>query len=208
MRQLPAAQMREALQWLLFASTFWGGWLPVRLGDWTPREVIWRSWAAPREQCDLATIVQRLDEQYADEVLLGIPHSKPFNGGVGKASLLWCRVEGDKQLAAAHRFRPLPGLVLAEGSTSRRWLFWPLDNPAPWSDLKAANRRIAYAMRSTQKHGDPDAAWFPAPGTCLRTDRARPVPVRVSRLKPVSYRVSQVAGGLKEPPAIDWWKTA
>jgi hypothetical protein len=169
MRQLPAAQMREALQWLLFASTFWGGWLPVRLGDWTPREVIWRSWAA---------------------------------------SLLWCRVEGDKQLAAAHRFRPLPGLVLAEGSTSRRWLFWPLDNPAPWSDLKAANRRIAYALRSTQKHGDPDAAWFPAPGTCLRTDRARPVPVRVSRLKPVSYRVSQVAGGLKEPPAIDWWKTA
>jgi hypothetical protein len=145
-RQLPAAQMREALQWLLFASTFWGGWLPVRLGD--------------------------------------------------------------KQLTAARAFRPLPGLVLAEGSTARRWLFWPLDNPVPWADLKAANRRIAYALRSTQKHGDPDAAWFPAPGTCLRAGRARPVPVRVSRLEPVSYRVDAVAGALKEPPAIEWWKTA
>jgi hypothetical protein len=46
-------------------------------------------------------MVRWLDEEHDDEVLLGLPWNAKDAGGVAKVSLLWARVEGDKQLAWA-----------------------------------------------------------------------------------------------------------
>jgi hypothetical protein len=137
-----------------------------------------------------------------------MPHDRPWAGGVSRASMLWCRVEGSDQLERARRFRPLPSIVFAEGSSSRRLLFWPLEAVHPWGEVLAANRRIAYRLRAVQKHGDPDELVFSAPGTCLRSGRARPVPVRVVRLTVETFTLAQVASRLRDPPEVRWYEVA
>lgn len=206
MTRLPAATLAEGLQAYGLYSAWWGGWIPVRLGSWVEerREVIWRQGPA----AGLERLVRELDEENDDDVLLGVPQHRPFNGGVGHASVLWARVEGKEQLQRARRLRPLPSLVLQEGTSSRRWLLWALERPAGYFDLRDANRKLAYAIGGVQKHGDPDAVWFPAPGTCLRSGRSRPVPVRVARLTAATYPCAKaVVGRLKEPPdLVPWWE--
>jgi hypothetical protein len=199
------AVYQEALQAFLFTSAWWGGSMPVKLGAWAPStekgsETIWRG---PHD--DLTGIVRDLDERYDDEVLLGVPQSKPWAGGVSSASMLWAVVDGKDQLQRARRFKPYPSLVLQAGAASRRWLVWALEEPVSYFELVAANRKLAYHLRAVQKFGDPDLVWFPAPGTCLRQGRARPVPVRVARLTTDACVAEGIVGRLKEPPPKDAW---
>jgi hypothetical protein len=203
--RLPAAPFDEALQWLLLCGSWWGGVMPVRLGSWGEGETCWRGWHRSR---DLAGLIRYLDERNDDDVLLGMPQNRPWAGGVSRASMLWCRVEGKDQLERARRFRPLPSIVFAEGSSSRRLLFWPLEQVHPWGEVLAANRRIAYRLRAVQRHGDPDELVFCAPGTCMRVGRSRPVPVRVARLSVATFTLAGVAGRLKDPPDVKWWERA
>lgn len=202
-----AAHYSEALQAFLTISAWWGGHVPVQLASWSAnpetRETIWRR--GPSE--DLAGIVRYLDEQYSDEIRLGVPQSRPWAGGVSWVSMLWAVVEGSDQLQRARRFRPLPSLVLQAGAGSRRWLIWALEDRLNYFGAQEANRKLAYALRATQKHGDVDLAWFPAPGTCLRAGRSRPVPVRVARLTTDTFRADSVVGRLKDPPPRDAWLT-
>ena len=200
-RRLPPATFDEALQAFLCISAWWGGYVPIRLASWGPHEVIWRQGPAQ----DLTGIVRFLDEEFTDEIHLGVPEMEPWSGGVGFASMLWAVVEGTDQLARARRFRPLPSLVLQAGSGTRRWLIWALEERVGYYELQDANRKLAYHLRATQRHGDADRAWFPAPGTCLREGRSRPVPVRVARLTTDAFRAESVVGRLKEPPAKDAW---
>lgn len=204
MTRLQAASFEDALQAFEFFTAWWGGWVPVRLGSWRGRdEFMWRQ--GPHS--DLPDVVRWLDEEHDDEVLLGMPQNRPGAGGVAVCSVLWCRVEGTDQLQRARRFRPLPSLVLAEGSSSRRLLMWPLERAIPHADVVERNRKIAYALRAKQKWGDPDLLWVPAPGTCLRDGRSRPVPVRVARLALDFFAADAVTGRLKEPPPRDAWLT-
>ena len=201
------AQFGEALQAFQWFSAWWGGWIPVTLSSWKRDEVIWRQ-GPPGPGRDLVELVRFLDERYDDTILLGMPEARPFNGGVGMASMLWCKVEGKEQLARARRFRPLPSLVLAEGRSTRRWLFWPLERATSYFEVKPANRKIAYALRARQKHGDPDLAWLPAPGTCIR-ESSRPVPVVVARLTMDSHSCADaIVARLKDPPPLDAWLNA
>jgi hypothetical protein len=155
-------------------------------------------------QAELAEVVRRLEGE--GEVLIGMPQARPCNGGVSNGTVLWCRVEGKEQLARARQFRPLPSLVLAEGSSSRRWLLWSLRETAGYTELVSANRKIAYALKATQKFGDPDLAWLPAPGT--RLGKTASIPVRVARLTAEDWTVRDVTGRLKEPPPKDAWLDA
>jgi hypothetical protein len=156
---------------------------------------------------DLATLIRSLDENADDTIELGMPRERipgrPEEDGVGRASVLWARVTGNEQLARARRFRPLPSMVLQEGTSTRRWLVWALEQPINYFDVVERNRRLAYCFGARQKDGDPDVAWLPAPGTCVRTG-ARPVPVRVTRLTTASY-LPAITDRLREPPAKDAW---
>lgn len=201
------AHFDEALRAFQFFTAWWGGWVPLQLRSWKPSEIVWRQGPpGPGHSRDLVGMVRFLDEHYDDEILLGMPQERPNNGGVGRASVLWCRVEGKDQLARARRFHPRPSLVLAEGTSTRRWLFWPLERPVSYFEVKPANRKIAYHLRAMQKWGDPDRVWFPAPGTCLRAERSRPVPVVVARLTQDVFELDAVVGRLREPPEVDWWR--
>lgn len=192
------AKFDIAAQALLLMSAFWGGWLPIRLGSWGQFEMCWRR--GPSQ--DLAGLVRYLDEHHADTIELGIPRERipkrPEEDGVGRCSILWTRVAGTDQLERARRFRPLPSMVLQEGTSSRRWLIWSLDRPVGYFDAVERNRRLAYAFGAVQKFGNPDEAWLAAPGTCVRSG-SRPVPVRVTRLSTDSYG-PQITDRLKEPP--------
>jgi hypothetical protein len=209
-RRIHAAHGPEALRALEFMAGWSGGWMPVyRYRDGVRgARMLWHETGRPGSGDALARFVARADERYSDEILIGLPQARRWNGGIGAATVLWARIEGKDQEARARRFRPLPSLVLQEGASSRRWLVWALRERAGYFEVEAANRKIAYALRAVQKYGDPDAFLVPAPGSCLRVDRGRPVPIVCGRLSDADYTVAGVVGRLKEPPAKDAWMTA
>jgi hypothetical protein len=206
--RLPQAQFDEALQWLLASSTWWGGLLRVRLGSWPEDRFVCQRWRDGAFRGDLARAVRFYDEEFDDEILLGLPWNRKDSGGVGRTSVLWARVEGAEQLRWAKRHRPLPSMILQEGSSSRRWLLWFLEEPVGYVRALELNRRLSYRFGAVQKYADPDVLWLPAPGTCLRADRARPVPVRVSRMTLDTYWPDDVAGALRDPPEPVWMDAA
>ncbi len=202
-RRLHAVQGPDALRALEFIIGWGGGHIPVtRRGDEGPDRLWWHEAGSPGR---LADAVRAFDERHDVEVLLGLPQLRRWNGGVGSATVLWARIEGGDQEKRARALRPLPSMVLQEGGSTRRWLIWSLREQASYYAVQDANRRIAYALRATQKYGDPDAFRVPAPGSCLRVDRSRPVPVVCSRLTMADYTVQQVVGRLKDPPELKPW---
>lgn len=198
-----AATFNEALYAIDFILGWAGGSMPVELTS--ERVTFWHRCGQPGDGARLARVVRWHDERLDTEIRLGIPQAGPCNGGVSAATALWAVVDGKDQLQRAWRFKPRPSMVLQAGGGSRRWLLWALSERVDYFALEAANRKIAYALRAVQKHGDPDRISFPAPGTCLREDRARPVPVRVARLTTDSFTAQSVVGRLKEPPPKDAW---
>ncbi len=208
MSRLHVAHGGAALEQLLCMTAWWGGAMPVRLGSAPAEETFWREVQRPGARpwrWDIASLVRELDEEHDDEVLLGLPWSSPTAGGVARASVLWARVEGSEQVRWAMRFRPLPTMALQEGASSRRVLFWALEEAVPWATVLKQNRRLAYRFGAVQKHADPDVMVFAAPGTCLRSGK-RPVPVRVSRLTDATFPVAVFSEHrwLKDPPEQNW----
>jgi hypothetical protein len=201
--RLHAVQGPAALQALEQIVGWSGGWLPLHRhrAGLEPR-MWWQETHVPGSPRRLVDAVRLWDERFSEEVLVGLPQLRPFNGGVGQCTVLWARVEGKDQERRARSFRPLPSMVLQEGSSSRRWLIWSLREVAGYFQAQAANRKLAYALGATQKYGDPDVFLVPAPGTCLRVDRSRPVPVVCTRLTMADYTLDGVVGRLKEPPEL------
>ena len=195
-----AAQWQEALRALEFMLGWRGGWMPLRFERPGRSALFWHHCGVPGSGRILERLVHDCDLQHSDQVELLLPEPKRFNGGPCGASALWCRIEGRDQLDRARRFRPLPSVVLQEGTSSRRLLLWGLREWLNYFNVEKANRRIAYRLRATQKHGVPENLRVPAPGTFLRAGRARPTPVVVRRCEPVLFGVDQVAGRLKDPP--------
>lgn len=124
------------------------------------------------------------------------------------ASVLWARVEGKKQEAALRRFRPSPSMVIREGSTTRRVALWALEKPLSYDWLVRGNKRIAHKLFAAKKWGDAEFV-FPAPGSCLRVGRARPVPVSVEFFDPRGlYKAREVVGRLQDAPDANAWREA
>ena len=180
-------------------------YMPVELT--ATRTTFWHRCGQPGDGARLARVVRWHDQRLDTEIRLGVPQAKAKGGGVSFVTALWAVVEGTDQLQRARRFRPLPSLVLQAGAGSKRWLVWALEDRLDYFAAQDANRKIAYHLRATQKHGDVDRAWFPAPGSCLRLDRSRPVPVRVARLTTDVFCAESVVGRLREPPPKDAWLT-
>ena len=196
---------RDALQAI---DTILGGaepWMPVeRRRDPNVRKLGWHHCGVPGSHRRFADHVRAQDERWSMEVAFGLPRRQRWADGPVRSTVLWVMVSGADQVKRAARLRPAPTLAIREGSSSRRWLVWWLERPIFILDAEQRNRRIAYAVRATQKHGR-DGVWFPAPGSFLRVGRSRPLPVTCSRLTTASYEPDAVTGRLKEPPPADAW---
>lgn len=198
-----AATFSEALRALDLLMGWRDPWMPIDYGGDR------RTWHRCGDPSGLARLIQAWDERWSEEMLLGLPWARMSSGGPCGATILWARVEGKDQTQRAHRFRPLPTMVIREGASSRRLLMWALDEWRDYFDVEKANKRIAYRLRSKQCDGLPERLRVPAPGTCLRVGRTRPVPVVVARLEPVFFSINAVAGRLKDPPPQRMpWETA
>jgi hypothetical protein len=198
-----SAPVYEALEALGVIVGYAGGWMPVYRTREGRVRVFWRESRRP----GLGSTIRALDEAYGDQITLGLPEARRFNGGVGSCTVLWSRVQGPDQLRRANAFRPRPTMVLADGRSSRLCLWW-LERPVSYFVARDANRKIAYCLRAVQKWGDPDALRIPCPGSCVTEGRARPLMVRVSRLTTASFVPDMVVGRLREPPPKDAWREA
>ena len=178
-------------------------WMPVRRRRDRSERSCWHHCGS--DPGALATLVGRCDELYSDEVLLGLPERERGKFPCG-ATILWARVEGPQQIKRAHQFRPLPSVAVQVNGV--RWLIWPLNVWLPYFDVEERNRKIAYRLGATQKFGVPENFWMPAPGSCLRVDRVRPVPVVCRRLEPQVFSPDVVTGRLKNPPEKFDWREA
>lgn len=118
----------------------------------------------------------------------------------------WVMVTGTDQNQRLSRFRPLPTIVLREGASSRRTAIWWLSQGMTYDWCLKGNLRIAHFLRAVKKTGNPDHALFPVPGTAIRAEGARPVPVMVERLSIDAHTPKQVVGRLKDPPAPKDWR--
>lgn len=199
---------RDALQALETILGYAGGWMPVeRRRD----GVVKRGWhhaGVPGSHRRFADHVLTQDQRWSAEVAFGLPERVRWNGGASRSTVLWVMVSGSDQVARAAKLRPMPTVAIREGSSSRRWLIWMLERPIFALDAENRNRRIAYAVGSTQKFGRVDEALFPAPGSFLRVGRSRPLPVTCTRLTTASYEPDAVTDRLREPPAPDAWREA
>ena len=175
-------------------------WLPVeRRRDGETRSC----WHRCHDGAALIMLVARADELWSDEVLLGLPERTRGRGQSG-ATILWCRVEGPKQLKRAYAYRPLPNIAVQEGS--KRWLIWALDRWLPYFDVEDRNRKLAYHLGAVQRFGSPENFALPAPGSCAREGRTRPAPVVTRRLEPGTFAPDALTRRLKEPPDRDAWR--
>lgn len=125
-------------------------------------------------------------------------------GTCGTARVLWVRTESKREVVALERFKPAPSLIVREGSTCRMVALWQLQNALTYEWVLRANKRLAHRLGCAKKWAELEFA-FPAPGSCLRAGRSRPVAVRVERFEPVVYAPRQVVGGLREAPDPRSW---
>jgi len=123
------------------------------------------------------------------------------------SSLLWVRTETGKSASRLRTFHPRPHLVIREGSTVRYVAFWALEDPLSGEWLDRANRRIAHHLAAPKKHCG-DGFRFVLPGTILRADRARPLPVELVSYEPGLVTAREVVGRLREAPDPDAWRNA
>lgn len=150
-------------------------------------------------------MVQRMSEDRDVLLSAGSRRRRGF-GTCASASVLWCRVEGKSQERELLRFRPSPTLVVREGSTSRRVALWALRRPLEFDWLDRANRRIAHRLWAPKKWSAAEFQ-FPAPGSCLRVGRSRPVPIVAEWFDPVAlFSPRQVVGALREAPSPNAWR--
>jgi hypothetical protein len=202
-----AATFRQALRALDLILGWHHSCLPI---DYGQSELTGRTWHRCGDPHGLVRLVEHFDTEHSDEVQLRLPEPRQGSGPMG-ASVLWARTEGKVQSQRAFKLRPMPTIVLREGGSSRRLMIWALRRWADYFEVQDLNARLAYALGAKQCDGLPERLRIPAPGSCLRVGRARPIPVVVSRLEPVSFLPEQVAGRLRKPPEVDpskWRKAA
>lgn len=206
-----AARFDEALAWLdlMLGWAQWCDWMPVEFwtpgGSWTEHHEVHVSRSARYRFSSsevLAGMVRQADELHGAEIQLGIPRMQP-DGGTSVCTALWAVTTTPESVKRLERFEPAPSLVLRAGSGSMRWAVWPLNFAVRWVGVERGNRRLAGWLNTPRKWCEPENMWIPAPGTCLRRDRSRPVPVVVERLELDTFDPLEVMGRLKDPPRAD-----
>lgn len=149
-------------------------------------------------------VLERAEDR--DVVVSAGLRSRRGMGSCAQSRVLWARCESRREAEALRRFRPVPSIVLREGSTCRLVALWQLPNPLNYEWVVRANRRIAHKLWGAKKWGTDLEFAFAVPGSCLRAGRARPVPVRVEAFGGGVYLPRDVVGKLKEAPDPSSWR--
>jgi len=183
-----------------------GGVLPMHVDDGQTRPKVHHRRCGRGATDWLLGGVRRFDGRQSLDVAVGLPETRPNVLGPSWSTVLWAWVSGKDQVWRAGQFRPLPSMVLRIDGGSKRLLLWFLHEAVPYPSVEPANRKIAYALRATQKWSKPELLRVPLPGTFVRVGRSRPAAVLVTRLEDRTWTRSQVVGRLKEPPSPDAWR--
>lgn len=176
--------------------------------DWLTRDGYRRQWDVPAAELRAWRGMVEVLSEDRDVTIAAAPRRRPGFGSSDLARCLWARVDSKRQQDALRAFRPSPTLVMQEGETTRLVALWALDRPLGYEWLIRANKRIAHRLGAAKKWSAPEFS-FPAPGSCLRTDRVRPVLVHVEFFDSGGlFRPRDVVAGLKDAPDADAWRAA
>lgn len=194
----------ESVRHIAFALGYHGGDLPIYI-DQRPNPARLLKCGPPHIECGrrLAATAHKLDQDRSVEVAVGLPTIKSY---VHFSTVLWAWVKGNEQLQRARGFKPSPSIVLQIGSSSERLLIWTLRNPITVELVEAYNSKISYALKAPRTRVRAEKLRVPLPGTFMRVDRRRPVPIVATRLALGTPTYDQVAGTLRDPPSKDAWK--
>jgi hypothetical protein len=99
-------------------------------------------------------------------------------------------------------------MILQEGSSSRRWLLWFLEAAGGLRDGAEAESAAGLQVLGGAEVGGSGCAVAAGAGDVSAGGRARPVPVRVSRMTLDTYWPDDVAGALRDPPEPVWMDAA
>lgn len=189
------------IAWLLGYA---GGSIPLYLdGKPNPAKLIDFDGEHGRAAMRLEAAAQRLDQRRLCELAIGLPERDGF---IPHATALWVWIRGSEQFRRARDFVRRPSIALQMGGSSQRLLLWALRQPLPEPMVEAHNDRLAYALHAPRTRTKPGALRVPLPGTFLRIDRTRPVPITLTRCEETAFTLDELTGRLKDPPPRDAWK--
>lgn len=128
-----------------------------------------------------------------------VPYKRAGEELLAPSSIIWGRTESK---AAADRLRghkPLPDVVIREGSDARLIAFWALSEDLVAHQVEDANKKIAKLLNQG-RYGTADAGFrFPLPGSVLRYGRGSQVPVTLEHWRPGAHTLEEVVGHLEAP---------
>jgi hypothetical protein len=157
--------------------------------------------------------VRMIDQPDEDCSVALVPRKPPLPEGmrpaewVGKSTVLWARLDNNRQMNVMRNFNPVPTVVVRHGASVHRLAIWWLSTPLNVVQLERANRRIAHALGAKKKFADATQHVF-VPGTVLRNAAPgrKAVAVHVEYESGGRYTLGQVVGHLPDAPDPDAWR--
>lgn len=118
------------------------------------------------------------------DVYVGVVPRRRHGGGrrdlVERAGVLWVDCDSRESVEALRRFRPLPGMVVASGSSQNVHAYWFLDKPTELDVIERVNRRLAAALDADLRCAE--AARILRPVGSVNRKHSPAVAVRLLRL--------------------------
>lgn len=144
----------------------------------------------------------------ADDVQISaVPRYRPDSWALGRAHVLWTRLESPACATLLARLPVSPTLVIREGGSSRRTALWALSRPLEGQWITQANERLSCACKG--RRGTADAsALLPSPWSPITLGRSRPSKAYVEYESDSYMTAAQIVGRLKDAPATDGWRAA
>lgn len=199
--------MTDPLDVLLFGLPAHGGF---QLAEWTQDDVPLARWIAVDETKWLRWLCQSDAAKRGDLSLTAVPYGDRGSRLMQvDGAALWVRTETGDSVKRLARFKPVPTIVLQEGTTKRMVAFWMLERGLSPENIERANRRLSYALNTKAGDCGPSFRFHP-PGVILREGRSRPVVVHVAEQTDELYPVT-ITKRLKDRPKPDpskWSKVA
>lgn len=188
-------------------TTLWGllggpGFLEVRVDSLADSSRCW----LPAD--NRGGFVGLLSELAGRDVWAGVTPRRKRDSWPAEAHCLWAVTDSKAAVAALQAFRPVPTLILREGTSVRCVALWALLRPLGWDWVVRANKRIAHRLRTPKKYASPDFM-VRVPGSAVVAGRRSPLRVRTVWHQPEAlYMAREVVGRLPEAPDADAWRKA
>jgi hypothetical protein len=170
-----------------------GQYHEVRVGAatcWVPCE-------KPRALCRLLA----MDDVYVSAV----PRTAKDCFALGKAWVVWARLESPECADRLAKLPTGPSLVVREGGSSRRWALWALCEPLEGDWITRATERLAHAVKGRRGAADASAL-IASPFSRLTAGRSRPSKLYVEYESATRATARQIVGRLPDAPALHDWR--